>query len=166
MYLQFLVISYAAFAFGMVCLIFSFYGEKSDNKKRRIGYIEGTKENVAYLELEQTFFRRVIELNVKKISKKLKNILPKKSDKKLVKKNKNASLERQLRLAGMYISAEEFGFIKISVMILFVFISGFSALILNMDLKIKVLIVLAGCMIGVIAPTLYLSQKSEATRQE
>lgn len=159
MHVQFLVISYAAFAFGFICLIFSLYGEKADNKRRRIGNIDSIKENIAYLELEQTFFSRVIAPVVKKTTKILKNSFPKKTEKKSIKKKKNEKLERQLRLAGIYISTDEFVFIKFVVMALFIFIPVFSSLFLNFDVKIKLLLILVGCMLGVLSPTLYLRSK-------
>lgn len=154
-----LVISYAALVFSFISLIFSVYGERADNKRRRLEHIKGKHENLAYLELEQTFFRRVIEPLIKKFAKIFKKIVPRRKDKVAEKSKKVAALERQLRLAGMYVSVEEYSFTKTTIMVLVTFISLFSVIILELAVLYRLLVFLVGVTLGVMGPTLYLRSR-------
>ena len=111
---ELLVMSFSALAFACF-LCCSAGGNQYDNKQKRLDYISGTAQSVLYRELEQSFFKRFFEPNVRKLQKSFEKITEKKKTNK--KDEKKATVERQLRLAGIFIDVGEFNFYKIIVLI-------------------------------------------------
>lgn len=156
--MRFLVIAYSAFGFCATALLLSFLGKRWDNKQRRISYINELDEVVAFAELKQTFYSRFIAPGVKKLSKIFANLIPK-NKRKSSKKNNSAVVERQLRLAGIYITAQEFGFIKTTVRVLTTIVFLLAAFVSELDATLKLLIVVMGIFLGFSAPILFLRSR-------
>ncbi len=159
--MRFLVIMYAVFAFMFVVVIFGAFGRRADFKQHRINSINNTVENPAFMELNQSFYKRMIAPTIKKIKGGASKLLPKKKEKKKTSKNKNQLLERQLRLAGMYVSPEEFSFAKTLVLIFTILATVLVILVLRNTLQplIMLLIMAFGLLVGVMGPTYYLRSR-------
>ncbi len=155
--MNFFIISVTAFSFFAAVIIFSYFGKKSDNKNKRIDFINeigiGTQTN----ELEKSFYERYIKKATDKLSKVFTNLTPK--NKAQRNRSKDQLLERQLRLAGVFMSASEFGSIKLTVILFSVVFFLLLALFMPIASDFKLLIILLGTVIGVIGPTYYLRFK-------
>ncbi len=141
-----------------VTLILSPIGRKNDHKQKRINFVSGKLENAAYRELEQSFFDRIIAPKVKALQTYLEKMAPKKQLKNKKDEKKNA-IEKQLRLAGIFIDANEFSFIKTIVMIVAVVAVTLVALVLRLKALYTLLIILVGTIIGAVGPTFYLKSR-------
>lgn len=155
--MEFLVIAYALFVFAFVSAILSVWGRKADQKSKRIEMIKGKSENPFINDLDQSLFARFIKPNLVKVKEYLA-----KNAKKNSKSGKNAqtkTIEDQLRLAGIYMEASEFQFIKTMVLIVSAALGIIMFIALPMEDSIKLLVVLFCVGIGFIGPSFYLRSK-------
>lgn len=155
--LEFLVIAYALFVFALISAIFSFWGQKEDQKNKRISLIKGKGENPFTDDLNQSLFARFITPNMNKVKAYLSKYAKKNS-----KNTKNAqtkTIEEQLRLAGVYMEASEFQFIKTMVLIISVALAAILFIALPTESSTKLLVGLFCVMLGYIGPSFYLKSK-------
>lgn len=164
--MEFVVIAYTLFGFMAATLIFGYFGRKNDFKQKRIDYIEDLKKNPLFSELEVSFLKRSLSKASVKFNKFISETLSKNKSAAATKKPVNKTLERQLRLAGIFIDPQEFSIIKLvavfAALILFTilsFISGVRA-------EFKLLIILVGMIVGFIAPTMYLRMRVTSHQQK
>lgn len=163
--IQILVISVVVFVFFAAVIVFSYFGRSADAKKRRLDYIkDSTNKNNPYYDLELSFFQRYMKIIVAKITKSVSGIGS--SDRLQKNKAQNAIVERQLRLSGVFMSAQEFNSIKIFVSIIFLIIFIIAAIFIPVGFIYKFLIFLAGALLGVMGPTLFLRSKVRGHQQK
>lgn len=156
--MEYLVISYSLLSFVLFVLIASPFGRKQDEKQKRINRITGKVDRPGFEELQTSLFSRLFGKSIKKLSELMQKLLPKK--KKNDRSKKLEAIRKQLRLAGIFIDAEDFNFIKSVVLIVCVIITAIVLLILKPDTIYVLLILCVGLLIGVMGPTLYLSTMS------
>lgn len=149
--------SFSALAFALFSVLFGRWGTQYDNKQKRLDYISGTAQSVLYRELEQSFFKRFFEPKVRKLQKSFEKITEKKKTNK--KDEKKATVERQLRLAGIFIDVGEFNFYKIIVLIVSVVVSLILILVFRPSAVYMLLILAVTMVIGIMGPTLYLRSR-------
>lgn len=161
--MQFFVISMAGLAFFAAVIILSYFGKKADDKKRRLDYIQdlGEKKNIPGT--ETSFYERYLS----KILKKLGLIFKKATPVNKVQKNreKDILIEKQLRLAGVFMSAQEFSSIKMTFMIVTLALSVL-ALLLPFDFLINALIFLIIAVVSIIGPSFFLKTKVKGHQEK
>ncbi len=162
--MELLVISVSALVFVLSTIVFGYFGKLSDAKKRRVEYIAEMHTEHAIPELELSFFQRVFKKLAVQISKAMKR--SGRMSKPAKNKAANLLLERQLRLAGVFMSAQEYKSMKLFVMVGIVLLSGILCLLIPVDVAIRFLIFLVGFVIGLIGPTLFLRSKVRGHQQK
>ncbi|NLW73587.1 MAG: hypothetical protein GX057_01635 [Clostridiales bacterium] len=149
----FLVISSAVFAFSVVLLVLSPAGKREDIKKRRLdSVVERKKEE--FSELDQSMYKRFVAPLVSKFS----GIITKRRKTKN-KKAKNQRLEANLRYAGLRIGPDEYSFIKNIVTAPLLILPLLFMLVSSIDPTIRVLVLLIGVVLWVLAPRYFLSSR-------
>lgn len=163
--MQLLGITYAIATFFIVVVSLSKYGKVSDDLARRKKFIDGKGTKVqAVDELNDSFFNRFIKPAVDKVQETFAKINSKES--KVGKKsNTTETIENQLRLAGIEMSAEAFTFYKQVFMAIVLIITLFLFLALEADMLIKLFILALGAIIALIVPIRMLTMLA-ASRQE
>lgn len=161
--MEFFVLSITALAFFAAVIIFGYFGKKSDDKKRRLDYIQDISAMKRMPDLELSFFDRYLKKIFKRISLLLKRTTPVNQIQK--NKERNLMVEKQLRLAGIFMSAEEFSSIKLTVMIATLIIAVF-AFLLPFELAINVFIFLILAILSIIGPTFFLKLKVNKHQEE
>lgn len=137
----------------------------SRQQKKKIDYINNTLENVLPAELEISFFKRYIKRASTRFNKILANLAPKNKNSSAKSKSNYAKLERMLRLAGVFITPQEFNFIKILAAVLLTALCALLTLLTKMEGAYEALIILGGLILGLIGPTFYLRFKLKSNQQ-
>jgi len=163
--MEFFVISFSALVFFVTSILLGHYGRIADNKKKKIDYINNTLENVLPAELEISFFKRYIKRASTRFNKILANLAPKNKNSSAKSKSNYAKLERMLRLAGVFITPQEFNFIKILAAVLLTALCALLTLLTKMEGAYEALIILGGLILGLIGPTFYLRFKLKSNQQ-
>lgn len=163
--MQFFVISITVLSFFVAVIVFGYFGRNSDSKKKRIDFINeiGVGAN-PYNDLDQSFYNRYIKKITDRVSKAFTNLMPK--NKQQRNRSKDQLLERQLRLAGVFMSASEFSSVKLAVTLFSVIFFVFLALFVPIGNDLKLLIVLLGAIVGIIGPTYYLRFKVKGHQEK
>ncbi len=162
--MEFMVIAYSLLAFIVFVVIFGRIGLKEDHKNKRIDYIIGLAENANMnRELELSFYDRIVKPQTKKVKDFIASKAPKKNESKS--DEKKSKLERQLRLAGMFIDVEEFNFVKTIIMVVCMALSLIIAIVVRPSSLIMLAIVAGGGMIGMVGPTYYVSSRVTSHQQ-
>ncbi len=161
--MELFVLSMAALAFFAAVIIFGYFGKKSDDKKRRLDYIRdiGAKKGIPGSEL--SFFDRYLKKVFKKTALLVKKTTPVNKTQK--NREKDMLIEKQLRLAGIFMSAQEFSSIKMTFMMVTLIISVF-ALLLPFDLIINVFIFLILAVVSIIGPSFFLKSKVKGHQEK
>ena len=161
--MEFFVLSITVLAFFAAVIIFGYFGKKSDDKKRRLDYIQGIGEKKEIPGTELSFFDRYL----KKIFKRTALLLKKTTPSNQVQKNreKDMLIERQLRLAGIFMSAQEFSSIKMTFMMVTLIISVL-ALLLPFNLLVNAFIFLVMAVISIIGPSFFLKSKVKGHQEK
>ncbi len=155
--MEFLVIAYFLFTFAFVSAVLSVWGRKIDQKNKRIDLIKGKSENPFMDDLNQSLYARFIKPNISKAKVFLSKYAKKNS--KNAKNAQTKTLEQQLRLAGIYMEASEFQFIKTMVLIISAALGVILFIALPIEDSYKLLVILFCVMLGFGGPTLYLRSK-------
>lgn len=163
--MEFLVIAYALLGFVIVVMVLGAWGENLDRLNRRKKTISGRgSKQEAIEELNSTFFDRFIKPIITKISETFAKINA--QENRTGKKNEAIkTVERQLRLAGMDLSAEAFNFYKKCFMAIVIIVSIFLTALFSSLGALSILILLVGCILAMLVPNLFLSTKA-SSRQE
>lgn len=152
--MEYLVIIYSVFAFFLFLLITAPLGKKADEKQRRIDQITGASERPGFEELQTSLLTRVFGKSIKKLSEAVKKTTPRK--KKNDDSKKLEAISKQLRLAGIFMEAEDFSFIKSVVLVASVVVTVIVLLIVKVEPLIMLLILCMGLIVGIMGPTYYL----------
>ncbi len=149
--MQFLVISSAAFAFVLVLLLFSRSRRLLGAKERRIKRIVET-DKALLDELNTDFHERFIAPLFESLRRAFGR---------LIKPGKkegagDGKMERQLRMAGMYIGTS--GFLVVRVLVTLGLFLATALLLRAMELEVylKLLLMLAALMLGMLVPVYYI----------
>lgn len=164
--MEFMVIAYTLFGFMAATLIFGYFGRKSDFKQKRIDYIEDLKKNPLFSELEVSFLKRALSKASAKVGKFVTQTLSKNKSDAVQKKPVNKTLERQLRLAGIFIDPQEFTIIKLAAVFAALILFAILAFISGVRAEFKLLIILVGMIAGFIAPTMFLRMRVKSHQQK
>lgn len=118
--------------------------------------IENFKSKRRYIdeELELSLWDRFVKPNLKKLSAQLSKMnKPRRSKNPQPRKAAASEIDKNLRLAGLRIHAQEFTFIRIASAVLFMFGGLALAGVIFKEADLQFLVFLVGMTIGIIAPT-------------
>lgn len=161
--MKFFVISMAGFAFFVTVIILSYFGQKEDHKKKRLDYIQNLGEKKVVPGTESSFYERYLSKTLKKTALIFKKATP--VNKVQKNREKDILIEKQLRLAGVFMSAQEFSSIKMTFMIVTLALSVL-ALLLPFDLLINALIFLVIAVVSIIGPSFFLKTKVKGHQEK
>lgn len=149
--MQFLVISSAALAFVLVLLLFSRPRRLLGAKERRVKNIVET-DKLLLDELNADFHERFIAPLLKKLSLTVRRLTkPGKKE-----RAGNEKMERQLRMAGMYIGASGFFVVRFLVALGLFLITAVLLRMTELETYLKLLLMLASLMLGLLVPVYYM----------
>ncbi len=158
--LPFVVIAYAVLALVIVILLLSNKGREADNNLKRMKSIGKEVVKTEYKNVDTSFYERVIKPVIDKMSDADEN--GNKKTKSAKQKAQTQQLSKQLRLAGIHMSPSSFQFIKTAFTIITIIISVGLGIVLISVTNYFFIVIIAGCMIGLLAPSLYLSSKTKS----
>ena len=158
--MEYLVILYAVLGFFVFLVIAAPFGKRADEKQRRLEKISGGRDRPVFEELQVSLFSRLFGKSVKAFSSFLRRAAPKKRKNEASKKLE--LIRKQLRLAGIFMDAEDFNFIKIVVLTASAVVTVLVILIAKPDVLYMLLILCLGMLIGIMGPTYYLSSRVRA----
>ena len=149
--MQFLVITSAAFAFVLVLLLFSRPRRVLGAKERRVKHIAET-DKLLLDELNADFHERFILPLLKKLRRTFSRLT--KSTKK--EGAINSKMERQLRMAGMYIGASGFLVVRVMVALGLFLVTAILLRFTELEAYLKLLMMIAALMVGLLVPVYYM----------
>ena len=149
-----MVLAISALVFFVVSSIGYNKGKEADAKERKIEYISGKKKVQNEKEGEKSS-KRFLSSQIQAL-----NNMANRSAANVKKNAKYKLVEKQLRLAGLSISPENFLFYKKAIMILIIVVSAFIAIITK-----TIFLILIGLLIALLIPNLYLNSKVKSHQQ-
>ena len=149
-----MVLAISALVFFVVSSIGYNKGKEADAKERKIEYISGKKKVQNEKEGEKSS-KRFLSSQIQAL-----NNMANRSAANVKKNAKYKLVEKQLRLAGLSISPENFLFYKKAIMVLIIVVSAFIAIITKM-----IFLILIGLLIALLIPNLYLNSKVKSHQQ-
>ena len=152
--MEFMVLAISVLVFFIVSSIGYNIGKEADAKERKIEYISGKKKAQNEKEGEKSS-KRFLSSQMQVL-----NNMANRSAANVKKNAKYKLVEKQLRLAGLSVSPENFLFYKKAIMVLIVVVMAFIAAITNM-----ILLVLVGLLIALLLPNMYLNGKVKSYQQ-
>ncbi|MGN1123719.1 MAG: type II secretion system F family protein [Eubacterium sp.] len=161
--LPLVVISYAALALMLVLVFLGRKGKEEDDNIRRMRSIGKETVKAEYKNIDSSFYDRVVKPFIDKVTKVDEN--GNKPTKNAKQKAQTAKLAKKLRQAGMHISATNFQFFKTAFMLVTIVLSVGLGLILMNVTQYFYIIILAGVLIGILGPDLYLSSKVKSHQE-
>ena len=148
-----MVLAISALVFFVVSSIGYNKGKEADAKERKIEYISGKKKVQNEKEGEKSS-KRFLSSQIQAL-----NNMANRSAANVKKNAKYKLVEKQLRLAGLSISPENFLFYKKAIMVLII-VSAFIAIITK-----TIFLILIGLLIALLIPNLYLNSKVKSHQQ-
>lgn len=152
--MEFMVLAISALVFFVVSSIGYNKGKEDDAKERKIEYISGKKKVQNEKEGEKSS-KRFLSSQIQAL-----NNMANRSAANVKKNAKYKLVEKQLRLAGLSISPENFLFYKKAIMVLIIVVSAFIAIITK-----TIFLILIGLLIDLLIPNLYLNSKVKSHQQ-
>ncbi len=152
--MEFMVLAISALVFFVVSSIGYNKGKEADAKERKIEYISGKKKVQNEKEGEKSS-KRFLSSQIQAL-----NNMANRSAANVKKNAKYKLVEKQLRLAGLSISPENFLFYKKAIMVLIIVVSAFIAIITK-----TIFLILIGLLIALLIPNLYLNSKVKSHQQ-
>ena len=152
--MEFMVLAISALVFFVVSSIGDNKGKEDDAKERKIEYISGKKKVQNEKEGEKSS-KRFLSSQIQAL-----NNMANRSAANVKKNAKYKLVEKQLRLAGLSISPENFLFYKKAIMVLIIVVSAFIAIITK-----TIFLILIGLLIALLIPNLYLNSKVKSHQQ-
>ena len=149
-----MVLAISALVFFVVSSIGYNKGKEADAKERKIEYISGKKKVQNEKEGEKSS-KRFLSSQIQAL-----NNMANRSAANVKKNAKYKLVEKQLRLAGLSISPENFLFYKKAIMVLIIVVSAFIAIITKM-----IFLILIGLLIALLITNLYLNSKVKSHQQ-
>ncbi len=161
--IPFVVISYAIFAMLIVILLLQNKGREEDNNLRRMKSIGKETVSADYKNVDTSFYERVVKPVIDKMNKVDEN--GNKPNKNAKKKKENETLRKQLRQAGMHISASNFQFFKMAFMIVTIIVSVGLGLALMEVTNYFYIVILVGCFVAILGPNMFIKNKIKTHQQ-
>ena len=152
--MEFMVLAISALVFFVVSSIGYNKGKEDDAKERKIEYISGKKKVQNEKEGEKSS-KRFLSSQIQAL-----NNMANRSAANVKKNAKYKLVKKQLRLAGLSISPENFLFYKKAIMVLIIVVSAFIAIITK-----TIFLILIGLLIALLIPNLYLNSKVKSHQQ-
>ncbi|CDA29351.1 type II secretion system F family protein [Eubacterium sp. CAG:156] len=152
--MEFMVLAISELVFFVVSSIGYNKGKEDDAKERKIEYISGKKKVQNEKEGEKSS-KRFLSSQIQAL-----NNMANRSAANVKKNAKYKLVEKQLRLAGLSISPENFLFYKKAIMVLIIVVSAFIAIITK-----TIFLILIGLLIALLIPNLYLNSKVKSHQQ-
>ena len=149
-----MVLAISALVFFVVSSIGYNKGKEADAKERKIEYISGKKKVQNEKEGEKSS-KRFLSSQIQAL-----NNMANRSAANVKKNAKYKLVEKQLRLAGLSISPENFLFYKKAIMVLIIVVSAFIAIITK-----TIFLILIGLLTALLIPNLYLNSKVKSHQQ-
>lgn len=149
-----MVLAISALVFFVVSSIGYNKGKEADAKEIKIEYISGKKKVQNEKEGEKSS-KRFLSSQIQAL-----NNMANRSAANVKKNAKYKLVEKQLRLAGLSISPENFLFYKKAIMVLIIVVSAFIAIITK-----TIFLILIGLLIALLIPNLYLNSKVKSHQQ-
>lgn len=160
--MEFVVISYALFAFIIFVLIAAPFGKRADEKERRIEQITGSIERPEFEELQISLTSRLLGKGLKKASAFMRKMFPKRKNRNSEKSKKLEAIGKQLRLAGVFMDAEDFNFFKKVFLVIALTLTLIIVLVIKPEPLYMFLVLSIGMLIGIMGPTFYLRSRVTA----
>ena len=157
--MEYVVISYALFAFSLFVLLAAPFGKRADEKERRIEQIKGTIERPEFEEMQISLTSRLFGKSMKKLSAFMRKMAPKKKNRAHEKSKKLELIAKQLRLAGIFMDPEDFNFIKMVVLVASLTLTLIIILVAKLEPMYLLLVLCVGALIGIMGPTYYLRSR-------
>ncbi len=148
--MQFLVITSAISAFVLVLLIFSRPRRLLGAKERRVKRIVET-DKALLDELNTDFHERFIVPLLKQVSRAFSRLVKPKKEGAV-----NSKMDRQLRMAGMYIGVSGFMIVRVLVSLGLFLPTALLLRFSELELYLKLLLMLAALMLGLLVPVYYM----------
>ena len=152
--MEFMVLAISVLVFLLVTSIGYNKGKEADAKERKIEYISGKKKVQNEKDGDKSS-KKILSSQIQAI-----NNMANRSAANVKKNAKYNLVEKQLRLAGLSISPENFLFYKKAIMALIMVVMVFIAVITKMFL-----LVLVGLLIALLLPNMYLNGKVKGHQQ-
>ncbi|PKM39289.1 MAG: hypothetical protein CVV04_11265 [Firmicutes bacterium HGW-Firmicutes-9] len=144
------------------------YGKKSDHMHKRFSAVVETERVYSDEELRKSFSERVIKPFIKRISDGVKRSAG--NRKQAAPSKSSVKIEKQLRSSGLALTAQEFGFIKIVLLFVFLAIGGAMFLLLRINLFLRVILLMVMINIPMFGTSRFLTsrvkQRKEAILRE
>jgi len=153
--MELVVISSTLMSFFLIVLLLGYFGRKADEKKKRLESINEVQANVVYDEFNESLYKRFISPWLKGISRSIAKWVPKLKGA----SNKDEVTEKQLRLAGLYLSVQEFNSIRMIISGLLIVIFVAIGLAADQDVGIKFMIILFGLILAFLIPNYFIKAK-------
>lgn len=157
--MEFFVISITALVFITAVIVLSYFGKKSDAKEKRLDYVRQLGSDSLADQMQKSFYERYLQKYLLKMRQLFKRLADTSRVRTRKKRDNAEQIERQLRLAGVLISAEEFTSLKQVFMLAALALFALLALFIPGDLSTKLLIALIGLAVAVAGPTFFLRFK-------
>ncbi|MBQ7540843.1 MAG: type II secretion system F family protein [Clostridia bacterium] len=157
--MEYVVISYALFAFILFVLIAAPFGKRADEKERRLEQIKGTIDRPEFEELQVSLASRLFGKSLRSLSAFLRKMAPKKKNRSNDKSKKLEVIAKQLRLAGIFMDPEDFNFIKTVVLVVSLVLTLIVILVVKLEPLYLLLVLCVGALIGIMGPTYYLRSR-------
>lgn len=152
---------------GLIALLQD-YGKKSDHMHKRFSAVVETERVYSDEELRKSFSERVIKPFIKRISDGVKRSAG--NRKQAAPSKSSVKIEKQLRSSGLALTAQEFGFIKIVLLFVFLAIGGAMFLLLRINLFLRVILLMVMINIPMFGTSRFLTsrvkQRKEAILRE
>jgi len=152
---------------GLIALLQD-YGKKSDHMKKRFSAVLETERVYSDEELRKSFSERVIKPFIKRISDGVKRSAG--NRKQAAPSKSSIKLEKQLRSSGLALTAQEFSFIKIVLLFVFLAVGGAMFLLLRINLFLRVILLMVMINIPMFGTSRFLTsrvkQRKEAILRE
>lgn len=161
--MEIVVILFSALVFLITVILLSHYGKIADNKKHKIDYINNALDKAMPTELDISFFKRYFGKASKRFNELLSSVAVRGNDS-AKSKASHIKLERQLRLAGVFLSPQEFTFIKLLAAVLLTALFALLTIIFRMSGTFGALFILMGPVLGLIGPTFLLIFKMKSNQ--
>lgn len=160
--MELVVISSTLLSFFLVVILLGYFGRKADDKKKRLDSINEVRSSIAYDEFNESLYKRFVYPWIQSISKSVAKWIPKLKGA----SNKDEVTEKQLRLAGLYISVQDFNSIKLVVIGLILLIFIVIAVAVDQDTGIKFMILLFGMVLALLIPNYFMKARISARQQK
>lgn len=145
--------------FCIIIILLAPFGERVENKKRRLEQIQGLNTQSVDEELERPFSERFLFPILYGTLKAISHLVPKTK-----KESLGSKLEKDLKLGGILLTVNEFQAMRLIVMFLCIGVSLVPFLIPSIPIEAKGLIFLFGFVLAILIPRYYL-QASVKNRQ-